>query len=68
LNLSIGQFGHATEGRLAGQPGVAPSVVAGLPFLDGPRVNAKELGNCFGRMAITKTLDRQATTTFQLGR
>lgn len=68
LNLSVGEFGHATERRLAGQPGNALLVVAGLPFLDGPEVNAEELGNFFGRMAVVETLDRQKATTFQLSR
>jgi hypothetical protein len=68
LNLSVRQFRHAAKRRLAGQSGIALLIVEGLPFLDGPKVNAEELGNFSGRMAVVETLDRQKATTLQFCR
>ncbi len=67
LNLSVGEFRHASQGRLARQLSIALFVVTGLPFLGGPKVNAEELANIVRRMAMVKTLDRQQTT-LQFGR
>jgi hypothetical protein len=68
LSLSIGQLRHASQSGLACQPGIAPFFVVGLPFLDGPNMNAEKVGDLLCRMAVLESLNRQVATSLQLSR
>jgi len=54
--------------RFGPQAGFAAATEPRLPKTNGAQMNAEEVGNLLSRVSIPKTLHRQKTSSFKLGR